>query len=71
VATPSIQSPYFTKELLLYTFSFNHSLAAVLTQKDQQGNECRITIMSTGLQGVELNYPLVDKQSFVVHKSIK
>jgi hypothetical protein len=27
--------------------------------------------MSTGLQGVELNYPSVDKKDFVVHKAIK
>jgi hypothetical protein len=27
--------------------------------------------MSTGLQGDEWNYPLVDKKYFVVHKSIK
>jgi hypothetical protein len=56
---------------LLYTFASDHSLATVLTQKDQQGNECPIAFMSTGLQGVELNYPPVDKQDFVVHKAIK
>jgi hypothetical protein len=43
----------------------------VLTQKDEQGDEYTVTFMSTGLQGIELNYPLVDKQDFVVHKSIK
>jgi hypothetical protein len=27
--------------------------------------------MSSGLQGVELNYPLVDKQAFAIHKAMK
>ena len=27
--------------------------------------------MSTGLQGAELNYPIVDKQDYVVFKSLK
>jgi hypothetical protein len=54
---PSLQSPYFTKDFLLYTFASDHSLATVLTQKDEQGNEFPIAFMSTGLQGVELNYP--------------
>jgi hypothetical protein len=68
---PSLQSPDFSKDFLLYTFTSDHSLAAVLTQKDEQGDEYPVTFMSTGLQGVELNYPLVDKQAFVVHKAIK
>jgi hypothetical protein len=43
----------------------------MLTQKDEQGDEYPVTFMSTGLQGVELNYPSVDKKYFVVHKAIK
>jgi hypothetical protein len=61
---PSLQSPDFSKDFLLYTFASDHSLAAVLTQKDEQGDEYPVTFMSTGLQGVELNYPLVDKKAF-------
>jgi hypothetical protein len=49
----------------------DHSLAKVLTQKDEQGNEYPIAFMSTRLKGVELNYPLVEKKDFVVHKAIK
>jgi len=43
----------------------------VITQKHDQGDEYIGVFMSTGLQGVELNYPPVDKQDFVVHKYIK
>jgi hypothetical protein len=30
---PSLQSPNFTKDFLLYTFDFDHSLAIMLTHK--------------------------------------
>jgi hypothetical protein len=68
---PCLRSPDLSKDFLLYTFSSDHSLAVVLTQKDEQGYEYPITFMNTRLQGVEMNYPLVDKKAFVVHKEIK
>jgi hypothetical protein len=68
---PSLWSPDFSKYFLLYTFASNHSLAAVLTQKDEQGDEYPIVFMRIGLQGVELSYTMVEKQAVVVHKSIK
>jgi hypothetical protein len=40
----------------------------MLTQKDEQGDECLISFMSTNLQGAELNYPVIDKQEFIVYK---
>jgi hypothetical protein len=55
----------------LYTFTSDHSLAEFFTQKNEQGNECPISFMRNGLQGAELNYPLVDKQAFSFHKEIK
>jgi hypothetical protein len=68
---PSLRSLDFIKDLLVYTFASDHSIVAMLTQKDGQGNESPITFMSTGLQGIELNYPPMDKQVFSVHKVIK
>jgi hypothetical protein len=43
----------------------------VLTQKDQYGNEYPIAFMSFGLQGAELDYPEVDKQSYTIFKVVK
>jgi hypothetical protein len=43
----------------------------VLTQKNQEGDEFPVYFMSFGLQGVELNYPKVDKQAYVVFKVVK
>ena len=55
----------------MYTFASDNSLAAVLTEKEEGGDEYPISFMSTGLQGAELNYPVVDKQAYVVFKAVK
>lgn len=55
----------------MYTFASNVSYATILTQKNDDGNEVPISYMSSNLQGVELNYPGVEKQGFAVFKAIK
>jgi hypothetical protein len=54
--------PDFNRDFSLYTFASDQSLATVLTQKDDDNNEAPVSFMSTNLQGVELNYPSIDKQ---------
>ena len=46
---PSLKSPYFEKDFILYTFTSDDSLAAVLTQKGDGGDEFPVSFMSTGL----------------------
>ena len=48
---PSLKSQYFEKDFILYTFTSGDSLAAVLTQKEDGGDEFPISFMSTGIQG--------------------
>jgi hypothetical protein len=38
VVAPSILSIDFTKDVLLYTFVYDHSLVEVLTKKDEKWN---------------------------------
>ena len=60
---PSLKSPYFEKYFILYTFASDDSLAVVLTQKEDGGEEFPISFMSTGLQGIELNsQPWINKR---------
>ena len=68
---PSLKSPNFKKDFILYTFASNDSLEAVLTQKEDGGDEYLISFMSTSLWGAELNYPAMDKQAYVVFKVVK
>ena len=67
---PSLRSPDFNKDFILYTFSSNNSLAVVLTQKEEGGDEFPISFMSTSLQGIELNYLTINKQAYVVFKAV-
>ena len=67
---PSLKIPNFEKDFILYTFTSDDSLAAVLTQKEDGGDEYPISFMSTGLQGAELNYPAVDKQAYAIFKVV-
>ena len=68
---PSLKSSNFEKDFILYTFASDDSLATVLTQKEDGGDEFPISFMSTGLQGAKLNYLVVDKQAYVVFKAVK
>jgi hypothetical protein len=71
VEAPTLWSPNFDNEFILYTFASDHSIATVLTQKNEDGEEFPVSFMSTGLQGAELKYPAIDKQAFAVFKAIK
>ena len=51
---PSLKILYFEKDFILYTFASDDSLAAVLTQKEDGGDEFPISFMSTGMQGAKL-----------------
>ena len=66
----SLRSPDFEKDFIMYTFALYNSLAAVLTQKGELGDEYPISFMSTRLQGAELNYHVVDKQAYAVFKAV-
>ena len=68
---PSLKILDVDKDFIMYTFASDDSLAAVLTQKEDGGNEFPIYFMSTSLQGAELNYPTIDKQAYAVFKAVK
>jgi hypothetical protein len=67
---PLLRSPDFRKYFFLYTFSSDQSLATILNQKDDDNNEALVSFMSTNIQGVELNYPSIDKKAYVVYKEM-
>jgi hypothetical protein len=64
----SLMSPDFSQDFTLYTFDSDRSYAAVLTQKNSENN---IAFMSSAFKGVELNYPVVDRQAYAVFKEVK
>jgi hypothetical protein len=71
IDAPSLMSPEFSQDFMLYTFASDRSYAAVLTQKNAENNEVPIAFMSSAFKGVELNYPVVDQQAYTVFKAVK
>lgn len=43
----------------------------VLTQKSEVGEKFLVSFMRRGLQGANINYPIIDKQAFMVFKDVK
>ena len=68
---PTLHSLYFDKDFILYNFASDYSATTMLKQKYEVGDDFLISFIRTGLQGIELNYPTIDKQAFVVFKFVK
>ena len=68
---PTLLSQDFSKDLYLYTFTFDLSYAGVLTQKNDRGDEILILFTSSTFKGAVLNYPEVYKQAYAVFKAVK
>lgn len=64
-------TPNFSHPFILLTFASEKSYATILTQANQGKAKARIAFFSSNLQGFELNYLDVEKQVYVVFKTIK
>ena len=67
----SLMSPDFGKYFILYNFSTDFSYATVLTHKNHEDTEIPISFMNSTFKGAELNYSQVEKQAYMVYKSVK
>ena len=61
VEAPTLWSPKFEKDFILYIFAFDYLIVFMLSQKNEVGEEFPVSFMSMGLQGAEINYPPIDK----------
>jgi len=71
IDAPSLITPNFYDPFILYTFSFELSYVAVLTQINDQNIGAPISFFSSNFQGEKLNYSKVEKHAFTVFKIIK
>jgi hypothetical protein len=68
---PVLISPDFTKDFYLFSFASEHTIAAVLLQKNNEGYEQPIAFFSKALRDAALNYKIMEKQAFALVKAIK
>lgn len=68
---PTLSSPDYSKELHIFSFAFNDTLATVLLQADEEGLEHLVAFFSKTLRDVELRYDIIEKLAYALIKSLK
>ena len=58
---PVLTSPQFDKDFIIFSFASEHTIAAVLLQKDDQGAEKPIAFSSRALRDAPLKYQIMEK----------
>eukprot|EP00253_Pinus_taeda_P009966 PITA_09966 len=69
--TPVLTSPQFDKDFIIFSFASEHTIVAVLLQKDDQGNEKPIAFFSRALRDAPLKYQIMEKKAYALVKAIK
>eukprot|EP00253_Pinus_taeda_P034450 PITA_34450 len=69
--TPVLTSPQFDKDFIIFSFASEHTIAAILLQKDDQSNENPISFFSRALRDAPLKYQIMEKQAYALVKAIK
>eukprot|EP00253_Pinus_taeda_P034607 PITA_34607 len=69
--TPVLTNPQFDREFIIFSFASQHTIATVLLQKDDQGNEKPIAFFSKALRDATLKYQIMEKQAYALVKAIK
>jgi hypothetical protein len=60
---PVLSSPDYTKEFLIFSFASEHTITAILLQKNEEGFEQSIAFFSKILRDAELRYDILEKQA--------
>jgi hypothetical protein len=68
---PVLISPDYTKDFQIFSFVSEDTIVGVLLQKNDQGHDQPIAYMSRALQNAELKYPMFEKHSYSLVKSLK
>jgi ribonuclease HI len=68
---PVLISPDYSKDFLIFSFASCDTVAAVLLQKNDQGQEQPIAFYSRALRDAELRYEIMEKQAYALVKALK
>ena len=66
-----LTSPDYLRDFLIFSFASEHTISAVLLQKDDEGFERPITFFSKSLRDTELKYDIIEKQAYAMVKALK
>lgn len=70
-SAPTLVSPDFAKDFIIYSFASRDTIAGILRQKDDEGDERPIAFMSKPLCDSETRYTIIEKQAYTLVKSVK
>ena len=71
VSDPVLRLPSFNRSFILYTDASGYALGAILSQKDDEGNDYVCSYASRLLKNAELNYGITEKECLAVVWAIK
>ena len=60
----------FSKHFIIYSFASEDTIASVLIQKNQDGNELPISFISKELHDYELKYSSLEKKVYALVKEV-
>ena len=68
---PVLVSSDFSKYFLIFSFSFEHTVAGVLLQKNHEGDGHPIAFYSKMLRDAPMKYNILDKQAYALVQALK
>ena len=68
---PVLISPDLSKDFLIFSFASEHTMVAVLLQKNPEGMEQPISFFSKALRDAPLKYKIMEKQAYALVKALK
>lgn len=69
--TPVLTSLKFDRDFIIFSFASEHTIAAILLQKDDQGCEKPISFFNKALRDKPLKYQIIEKHAYALVKAIK
>ena len=69
--TPVLISPNFTKDFYIFSFASEHTIAVVLLQNNDLGQEQPISFFSRALRDAPLKYNIMEKTALALVKALK
>jgi hypothetical protein len=68
---PMLIIPDYSKEILIFSFSYDNTIVVVLLQRNEHNQEQPIAFFSKSLRDCEFKYKIIEKQAYALVKALK